>query len=291
MRCSAGRRDDVQARACRSWSSLPPRNATDDGSDPRGDGPVEQTGPVDADRTNPPSLDTDPWNALGRQLRVSPGVHHPSAFSAVLAAALPDLDGLTVVDAGSGAGLVTIAALARGAGRVIALDRQESALEDTAANVLTHLGPDARSRLVLQHGDWSALRASAPGTHRPHVILVNPPQRPTAVLERTLPRERHHHVDGGPDGLAALHDLLSSADADAVITTASSLLRAAETTLARPPFSRAHRLTGTDAVHDRAWAALVPGQRLSGDTLVARVDVWQLDHDDGPAASAPRAGS
>ena len=51
-------------------------------------------------------------------IRVSPGVHTPSPFTQALVTALPRVDDLDVIDAGCGAGSVTVALLLRGAAHV-----------------------------------------------------------------------------------------------------------------------------------------------------------------------------
>jgi methylase of polypeptide subunit release factors len=56
------------------------------------------------------------------ELRVSEGVHAPSAFSVLLVDSMPDPRDLVCVDAGCGAGLVTVALLQRRAREVFAFD-------------------------------------------------------------------------------------------------------------------------------------------------------------------------
>ena len=158
--------------------------------------------------------------ALGGRLRTSPGVHRPSPFSVLLASSLPPLDGLAVVDAGCGAGLVTIAMLRRGADRVTAQDRDPAALADTRANVEALLGPEALERLACREGDWQE-----PGVLGGDLVAVNPPQRPSAVLPAIPADEVHLHTGGGRDGLDGLRLVLRNAEADVVLSTASTLVR------------------------------------------------------------------
>jgi methylase of polypeptide subunit release factors len=165
-------------------------------------------------------LSYDEAAALAARLQTSPGVHHPSPFSVLLASSLPALEGLRVVDAGCGAGLVTIAMLRRGAAYVTAQDRDPAALADTHANVEALLGPAALERLACREGDWQE-----PGVLRGDLVAVNPPQRPSAVLPAIPPDEAHLHTGGGRDGLDGLRLVLRNADAGVVLSTASTLVR------------------------------------------------------------------
>ncbi|MGH8881801.1 MAG: methyltransferase, partial [Stackebrandtia sp.] len=163
--------------------------------------------------------DIEPWTALGSKLEVSTGVHRPSTFSAFLAATMADSDGQTVVDAGCGAGLVTMAALAAGARHVVAQDYDAAALADTVRNVEEHLGGGARARLSLWESDWRQLAVM-----HADVLVVNPPQRPAAVLPDVPAEERHLHEGGGADGLDGIRLVLEHAGTTRVRTTAAAVL-------------------------------------------------------------------
>jgi methylase of polypeptide subunit release factors len=163
------------------------------------------------------------WHAYGQRLDTGEGVHRPSEFSALLASTLADSAGLTVLDAGCGAGLISIAALEAGARHVIAMDRDPAALESTAANVRSLLGEDARARLSLWQADFSQLGALAAD-----VLAVNPPQRPDSILGAVDSTERHLHTGAGADGLDTLRLVLANAAAREVRTTAAPALRLGE---------------------------------------------------------------
>jgi methylase of polypeptide subunit release factors len=209
------------------------------------------------------------WRATGDGLTVGTGVHRPSPFSAALAAVLPDLSGRAVVDAGCGAGLVSIAALTRGASRVVALDRQPQALTDTVGNVARVLGDEARSRLEVVLGDWDALAPDGAAGTDVDITVVNPPQRPAAVLARSAPQDRHLHEGAGPDGLAALRALLEVTGTPEVITTASSLLGVTAANLPHGPFTRAELLREVPVLHAPAWSD-------TGTAVTAAVGIWRL---------------
>ncbi|MDH6181849.1 methylase of polypeptide subunit release factors [Microbacteriaceae bacterium SG_E_30_P1] len=159
------------------------------------------------------------WHRFGGTLAVPDGVHRPSPFSAELAASLPRLDGKVVIDGGAGAGLITIAALAAGAEHVIALDLYLDALVATRANVGDVLGPEAERRVSLLRTDFRMLRLV-----NADVLVANPPQRPTALLEGLTPGERALHGGAGPTGLGAIQLLLDHSGVSEIWTTAAGLL-------------------------------------------------------------------
>jgi methylase of polypeptide subunit release factors len=194
-----------------------------------------ESGPTSPSIAAPPSgADWRAWLAFEESLEVAPGVHRPSAFSSLLASTLGGATGRTVLDAGCGAGLITLAALAAGARQVVAMDRDPAALEVTAANVERLLGTEARGRLSLWRADFSQLDVLATD-----LLAVNPPQRPTAHLDRVEPEQRHLHTGGGEDGRETLGLVLAAAAATEVRTTAAPALRLAEM---NPPagWSRPH---------------------------------------------------
>ncbi len=165
------------------------------------------------------------WHEYGQALDTGEGVHRPSEFSALLASTLTDTAGLTVVDAGCGAGLICLAALTAGARHVIAMDRDPAALEVTAGNVQRLLGDDGRRRLSLWQADFSQL-----GVMSADVLAVNPPQRPESILGAVEISERHLHTGGGRDGLDSLRLVLAGSAAAEVRTTAAPALPISEAT-------------------------------------------------------------
>lgn len=196
------------------------------------------------------------WFAWSAALTTRPGVHRPSRFSALLAAAVHGVEGRVVVDAGCGAGLATLAALQAGAAHVVATDIDASALADTRDNVARHLGPDASSRVSLWRSDFSAL-----GSLPADVLLVNPPQRPAALLAGVDPADRHLHTGGGADGLDTHRLVLRHAGAVEVWATVCGLLPVAD--LLR---DCSGRLDGGEVLAAElplhpSWLPLAPGLR------------------------------
>lgn len=194
-----------------------------------------------------PGADWRTWDLLGRGLAAGEGVHRPSEFSALLASTLGDTGGMTVLDAGCGAGLIAIAALAAGAARVVAMDRDPAALESTATNVERHLGGEAAARLELWGADFAGL-----GERPVDVLAVNPPQRPVDLLDGVEPAQRHLHTGAGADGLDGLRLVLAHAAAAEVRTTAAPALNLA----AAPRFEGwgpPLRLTGAVLPLHPAW--------------------------------------
>jgi methylase of polypeptide subunit release factors len=197
------------------------------------------------------------WHKL--DLTTSAGVHRPSPFSALLASTMSDVWGRTVLDAGSGAGLIAVAALAAGASHVIAQDHDAAALRDTAANVERLLGASARDRLSLWQADFAQL-----GVLDADVLAVNPPQRPAHLLSSVEPEHLHLHEGGGQDGLDGLRLVLAHARCHEVRSTAADVL----------PLDSLHRsprrlATSTLPMHP-SWRPLVQASE-------AKVSVWAFD--------------
>jgi methylase of polypeptide subunit release factors len=207
-------------------------------------------------------LDIEHWSTLSRKLETSDGVHRPSTFSVFLAATMVDCQDLVVVDAGCGAGLVTMAALAAGARHVVAQDHDAAALADTARNVTRILGAAARSRLTLWEAGWNLL-----GPMKADLLAVNPPQRPSVLLPDVPQNQRHLHVGGGEDGLDGLRLILGHTGTDRVRTTAAAVLDVGKLTY--PRWSATRLVASTDLPFDPAWRALVPDLR-------GRVDIWEF---------------
>ncbi|MFV2013699.1 MULTISPECIES: 50S ribosomal protein L11 methyltransferase [unclassified Micromonospora] len=208
----------------------------------------------------------DRWHSVGRSLATSHGVHRPSAFSALLAESMSDCAGQVVVDAGCGAGLVAIAALAAGAEHVVAQDYDRNCLIDTAANVDAVLGEGARRRLSLWEADWRQLAAV-----RADVLAVNPPQRPTTLLSDVDGDVLHLHQGAGLDGLDALRMILGHARTRRVRSTAAALLGLRE----------CHSELSGNAWHPptvvaKADLALDPAWRRLRENLQDTVEVWEF---------------
>lgn len=182
----------------------------------------------------------------GAALDTPAGVHIPSAFSAVLAACLPDLTGQVVLDAGCGAGLISIAALLRGAEQVIACDIDPAALSATHSNVnRVAVNTD---RLTLLHSDFRAL-----GHVSVDLALANPPQRPDSVLQATPVAERHLHRGGGTDGMDVIKLLLDHLPCPRLWTTAASTLPVQ--TLSTPEWQPPQLVQRLPVPLQRPWSA------------------------------------
>ncbi len=208
--------------------------------------------------------DIEAWCRRGASFTAAARVHRPSRFSALLAAALPDCSGLTVCDAGSGAGLVSVAALEKGARHVIAQDHDPAALADTERNVVGQLGTETGGRLSLWRADWTQLDVLCCD-----LLAVNPPQRPTRLLPEIAPGQRHLHEGGGADGLHGLRLVLAHAAVTEVWTTASSLLGAWPAGLGGGRYGVPRLIAAAELEHDPVWAP------LAGE-LRAETGVWSF---------------
>jgi methylase of polypeptide subunit release factors len=196
------------------------------------------------------------------ELRWSEGVHAPSAFSALLVDSMPDPAGLASVDAGCGAGLVTVALLRRGAREVFAFDKDRYAVSDARENV-ARLAPDPR-RARIRIGGFAELSGEPCD-----MLLCNPPQRPR-VLWDDLPRaEQRPHFVAGDDGLGAVRLVLSLTPAPRAIFSLSSITCPDASAIA-VEFGRAAHLLGERPVqHDPIWGRIA-------DELDAPARVWEL---------------
>ncbi len=195
------------------------------------------------------------------------GVHRPSRFSALLASALPDCTGRTVIDAGAGSGLITLAAFIKGAAKVIAVDHDPAALLATTANVTRLLGNSALARIQTVETGIDSLDA-IPGD----LLAVNPPQRPQRLLAAVEADQRHLHEGGGPDGLATLRLVLAYAPTDRVWSTAAAIL---PITALAVPHHDGHRtwtptrtMASAELTMHPSWHAISPP--------TARVDVREF---------------
>jgi methylase of polypeptide subunit release factors len=194
-------------------------------------------------------------------IRVSPGVHTPSPFTQALIAALPRVDGLEVIDAGSGAGAVTVALLRRGAAHVSAWDIVPEAIEDTLENVRRYAEPE---RVTPHLGSFDGLAGVAAD-----LLVTNPPQRPRSVWEQ-LPADSRGVGAGGEDGLEKLELILASTRAPRVITSISTLTAPDLAPLAsRYGFEQVSLLADVQGAHDPVW-------RYAGSLEDARIRVWDL---------------
>jgi methylase of polypeptide subunit release factors len=196
------------------------------------------------------------------ELRWSEGVHAPSAFSELLVDSLPDPHDLVCVDAGCGAGLVTVALLRRGAREVFGFDKDRYAVADARANV-ARLTPDPH-RAHLRIGGFAELSGEPCD-----MLLCNPPQRPKALwgqLERAAQRP---FFVAGDDGLGAVRLVLSLTHAPRAIFSLSSITCPDATALAAEFGREAHLLGERLVQHDPVWARIAT-------ELLAPARVWEL---------------
>lgn len=131
-------------------------------------------------------------------LIVPPGVYAPRSDTALLAEHLPRAD--HVLELCTGTGALALTAAARGAGRVVAVDRSARAVLAARANARLH-GLD----VDVRQGDLYA--ALDPG-ERFDLIVANPPYLPAPRVARPDPR-----WDAGEDGRAVLDRILAGAPA------------------------------------------------------------------------------
>ncbi len=132
------------------------------------------------------------------RLVVPPGVYAPRSDTALLAEHLPPAE--RVLELCTGTGALALTAAARGARRVVAVDRSARAVLAARLNArLNGLGVEVRS------GDlFGALR---PGETF-DLILANPPYLPAPGVARP-----DHRWDAGTDGRAVLDRILAEAPA------------------------------------------------------------------------------
>lgn len=142
-----------------------------------------------------------------RPFRVTPDVLVPRPETEGVVEAVLELRPSRVIDAGTGCGAIACSiALELPAARVVALDRSREALRVARENV-TALGVSGRVWFV--RSSWlSAIGAWA------DVIAANPPYVPSGLLAELPPDVRHEPhcaLDGGPDGLGAIRELVAGA--------------------------------------------------------------------------------
>jgi methylase of polypeptide subunit release factors len=196
------------------------------------------------------------------ELRWSEGVHAPSPFSELLVDALPDPTDLSCVDAGCGAGLVTVSLLRGGAREVFAFDKDRYAVADARQNV-ARLAPDPH-RARIRIGGFAELSGEPCD-----VLVCNPPQRPKVLwadLERSAQRP---FFVAGDDGLGAVRLVLARTSAPRAIFSLSSFVCADASALAAEFGREAHLLGERLVQHDPVW------QRISPE-LLAPARVWEF---------------
>ena len=158
-----------------------------------------------------------PWRDL--TLQVLPGVLIPRQETELLAdlaltcleAQSPSHEPLLWADLGTGSGCIALA-LARGLprSRGFALDVSAEALRVAATNLAAEL---QQQRVSLLQGHW--WDALVPWWGCLQLVVSNPPYIPSATVATLEPGVRDHEphlaLDGGPDGLAPIREILAGA--------------------------------------------------------------------------------
>ncbi len=135
----------------------------------------------------------------GLRLVVAPGVYAPRSDTAFLADSLPDVTGAEVLELCSGSGALALTAAARGAARVLAVDRSARAV--AAARVNARL--NGFRHVEVRRGDLlEVLRPQ----ERFDLILANPPYLPAEV-------DDDRRWDAGADGRGVLDRIVAGAPA------------------------------------------------------------------------------
>lgn len=137
----------------------------------------------------------------GLTLLIPPGVYTPRSDTALLAEALPDVRGASVLELCAGSGAVALTAARAGARCVIAVDRSPRAVHAIRANAALN-----GLRVHARRGD---LTAALGRDERFDVIVANPPYLPAVGLS-DAPDPRW---DGGADGRAVVDRVLDAAGA------------------------------------------------------------------------------
>ena len=135
------------------------------------------------------------------ELAFRDGVAPASPYSLLLADNIPDLEGQTAVDVGTGSGLLAIVASLRGAKRVYLLETYDKALALALENAKRN-GVDGKLA-VLRTGD-SML--PLPEGEAVDVIISNPAQLPLPERDR-----ENSPFYAGPDGRAMIDALINEA--------------------------------------------------------------------------------
>ena len=159
------------------------------------------------------------WEFYGRQFEVSPAVMIPRQDTELVVdkclEKIPgDGSGLRAADIGTGSGVIAVTlACERGCLQVLATDSSSEALEVAARN--------ARRNGVADRVSLSVGRLCEPlreGVGCGVALVVsNPPYIPSDQIEGLEPEVRHYEprqaLDGGPDGLQVIRELIPEAAA------------------------------------------------------------------------------
>jgi release factor glutamine methyltransferase len=135
------------------------------------------------------------------ELALREGVGPASPYSLLLAETIPQLTGQTVVDLGTGSGLLAIVARLKGAKRVYLLDTYDKAIALALENAERNGVPNG---LVILPVGGSML--PLPKGERVDVILSNPAQLPLPEPDRA-----NSPFYAGPDGRSMIDALIKEA--------------------------------------------------------------------------------
>ena len=125
----------------------------------------------------------------------------PTAYTLLLAESIPDLDGMSAIDIGTGSGLLAIVACLQGASRVYVVDTNPAAVDAALANAALN---GVRDRLVeLAVGD--TIIPLPPG-ETVDVVISNPAQLPLPDAA-----EAFNPYYCGPDGRAMIDAVIEAA--------------------------------------------------------------------------------
>ena len=133
----------------------------------------------------------------GLRLLVPPGVYAPRSDTALLAGRMPGVTGASVLELCSGSGALALTAAARGAARVVAVDRSGRAVATARVNARLN----GLRQVEVRHGDlFEALRPR----ERFDLIVVNPPYLPAQA-------DADRRWDAGADGRGVLDRIVAEA--------------------------------------------------------------------------------
>lgn len=135
------------------------------------EGRIQTTNPMDALALLRQRADVEQVSVSGMDLEVFPDVFSPSVSHSpdFLLANLPDPKGCSVLDMGSGSGVLGIGALRQGARRLVAVDSNQSAVANTRHNI-RRLGYGNSAEVIQGHG-FDALQRD----QRFDLIILSPP--------------------------------------------------------------------------------------------------------------------